>query len=69
MATIAFSTSLVKDTLWVNVGGITFLIADALIGVNRFIMTFDYSTTIIVTAYISAQLMIVWGLLFHRHGE
>jgi len=69
VATIAFSTSLVKDTLWVNVGGITFLIADALIGVNRFIMTFDYSTTIIVTAYISAQLMIVWGLLFHRHGE
>ncbi|MBQ0731645.1 MAG: hypothetical protein KBT75_13140 [Oleispira antarctica] len=69
MATIAFSTSLVKDTLWVNVGGITFLIADALIGVNRFIMTFDYSTTTIVTAYISAQLMIVWGLLFHQHGE
>tara|TARA_R110001583_G_scaffold14129_5_gene59501 strand:+ start:69 stop:278 length:210 start_codon:yes stop_codon:yes gene_type:complete len=69
VATIAFSTSLVKDTLWVNVGGITFLIADALIGVNRFIMTFDYSTTTIVTAYISAQLMIVWGLLFHRHGE
>ena len=66
---MAFSALLVKNNLWVNVGGIAFLIADALIGVNRFIMTFDYSTTIIVTTYISAQLMIAWGLLFHRHGE
>lgn len=62
---MAFSALLVKDNLWINIGGLAFLIADALIGVNRFIVSFEYSTTIIVTIYISAQLMIAWGLLFH----
>ncbi len=66
---MAFSALLVKDNLWINVGGIAFLIADALIGVNRFIVAFEYSTMIIVTTYISAQLMIAWGLLFHRRVE
>ena len=66
---MAFSALLVKDNLWINVGGCAFLIADALIGVNRFIVAFDYSTVIIVTTYISAQLMIAWGLLFHQRGE
>lgn len=66
---MAFSALLVKDNIWINVGGLAFLIADALIGVNRFIVSFDYSTTIIVSIYISAQLMIGWGLLFHRYRE
>jgi alkenylglycerophosphocholine/alkenylglycerophosphoethanolamine hydrolase len=69
LLSMAFSALLVKDNPWINVGGLAFLIADALIGVNRFIVVFDYSTTIIVTVYISAQLMITWGLLFHRRGE
>lgn len=66
---MAVSALLVKDNLWINMGGLAFLIADALIGVNRFIVSFDYSTTIIVTIYISAQLMIAWGLLFHQSRE
>lgn len=66
---MAFSALLVKNNIWINLGGLAFLMADALIGVNRFIVVFDYSTTIIVTIYISAQLMIAWGLLFHRRGE
>ncbi len=66
---MAFSALLVKDNLWINMGGLAFLIADALIGVNRFIVSFDYSTTVIVTIYITAQLMIAWGLLFHRRVE
>lgn len=63
---MAFSALLVRDNLWINVGGFAFLIADALIGVNRFIVSFDYSTTVIVTVYISAQLLIAWGLLFYK---
>jgi alkenylglycerophosphocholine/alkenylglycerophosphoethanolamine hydrolase len=66
---MAFCALLVKDNIWINVGGLAFLIADALIGVNRFIVSFEYSTTIIVSIYISAQLMIGWGLLFHRYRE
>ncbi len=65
---MAFSALLVKNNPWINVGGFAFLIADALIGVNRFIVSFDYSTTVIVTIYISAQLMIAWGLLFHKRN-
>ena len=65
---MAFSALLVKNNLWINVGGFAFLIADALIGVNRFIVSFDYSTTVIVIIYISAQLMIAWGLLFHKRN-
>lgn len=66
---MAFTALLVKDNIWINIGGLAFLIADALIGVNRFIVSFEYSTTIIVSIYISAQLMIGWGLLFHRYRE
>jgi uncharacterized membrane protein YhhN len=66
---MAFSALLVKNNPWINVGGFAFLVADALIGVNRFIVEFNYSTLIIVTIYISAQLMIGWGLLFHRRDE
>lgn len=66
---MAFCALLVKNNIWINVGGLAFLIADALIGVNRFIVSFEYSTTIIVSIYISAQLMIGWGLLFHRYRE
>ncbi|MBL4882822.1 MAG: lysoplasmalogenase [Oleispira sp.] len=58
---MAFSALLVRNNIWINLGGLAFLIADALIGVNRFIGVFDYSTAIIVTIYISAQLMIAWG--------
>lgn len=65
---MAFSALLVKDNLWINIGGFAFLVADALIGVNRFIVSFDYSTTVIVTTYISAQLMIGWGLLFYKRN-
>ena len=66
---MAFSALLVKNNIWINIGGLAFLIADALIGVNRFIISFEYSTIIIVSIYISAQLMIGWGLLFHRYRE
>ena len=66
---MACSALLVKNNPWINWGGFAFLMADALIGVNRFIVAFEYSTIIIVTIYISAQLLIAWGLLFHRRKE
>lgn len=66
LSAMAFSALLVPNNPWVNVGGILFLIADALIGVNRFIMPFEYSTHVIVTIYLTSQLCIAWGLLFYR---
>ncbi len=64
--TMALTAILVRNNPWINVGGAAFLVADALIGINRFITPFDYSTYIIVTIYISAQLLIAWGLLFYQ---
>jgi len=66
---MAFAALLVADNPWVNVGGILFLIADGLIGINRFIMPFEYSTNVIVTIYITSQLCIGWGLLFYKRKE
>jgi uncharacterized membrane protein YhhN len=65
---MAFSALLVANNHWVNIGGILFLIADALIGINRFILPFDYSTNIIVSIYITSQLCIGWGLLFYKNA-
>lgn len=66
LVAMAFTALLVANNPWINLGGVAFLIADALIGVNRFIISFEYSEIVIVTIYISAQLMIAWGLLFHH---
>jgi len=59
---------LVANNPWINIGGVLFLVADALIGINRFIMPFEYSTNVIVTIYITSQLCIGWGLLFYKQS-
>jgi uncharacterized membrane protein YhhN len=69
LLTMACMALLVVNNPWINIGGLLFLKADALIGINRFIFAFDYSTNVIVTLYITAQLMIAWGLLFHSQGS
>jgi len=48
----------------VMLGGTLFLCADALIGVNRFWIPFEHSTPVIVTLYISGQLLLSYGVLF-----
>ena len=51
----------------VAVGGALFFIADSLIGVNRFWMPFENSTPVIVSLYISGQLLLGYGLLLRRN--
>ncbi|MCD8523196.1 MAG: lysoplasmalogenase [Saccharospirillaceae bacterium] len=48
---------------WVAAGGMLFMLADSLIGVNRFWLPFEHSTPVIVSLYISAQLLLGYGLL------
>lgn len=47
--------------LWA--GALLFLLADSLIGVNKFIQPFPYAVPVIVTLYFTGQLLIAWGLL------
>ena len=51
----------------VAVGGTLFFIADSLIGVNRFWLPFEHSTPVIVSLYISGQLLLGYGLLLRRN--
>ena len=44
-------------------GGALFMLADSLIGVNRFWFSFENSTPVIVSIYITAQLLIGYSLL------
>lgn len=48
---------------WIAGGGVLFMLADSLIGVNRFWLPFEHSTPVIVSIYISAQLLLGYGLL------
>jgi len=60
MAVLALQTG----QRWLALGGVLFMTADALIGVNRFWLAFDYSTPLIVSVYMTAQMLIGYGLLF-----
>jgi len=68
LVAMAVAALLVANNPWINIGGVLFLVADALIGINRFIMPFEYSTNVIVTIYITSQLCIGWGLLFYKQS-
>ncbi|MGL4317685.1 MAG: lysoplasmalogenase [Pseudomonas sp.] len=47
--------------LWL--GASLFLVADSLIGVNKFIQPFPHAVTLIVLCYFTGQTLIAWGLL------
>lgn len=47
--------------LWL--GAMLFVIADSLIGVNKFIQPFPHAVLVIVSCYFTGQALIAWGLL------
>ena len=51
----------------IALGGALFFTADSLIGVNRFALPFAHSTPVIVSLYISGQLLLGYGLLLRRN--
>lgn len=66
---VVFLAWMALAALWtrawpIMIGGVLFLCADGLIGVNRFWIPFEYSTPVIVTLYISGQLLLSYGVLF-----
>lgn len=40
-----------------------FVIADSLIGINKFAMPFEYAVPVIVTVYFTGQVLIAMGLV------
>ena len=47
--------------LWL--GAMLFVVADSLIGLNKFVQPFPYAVEVIVSCYFSGQALIAWGLL------
>lgn len=64
---MALAALLYRYTPFINLGGILFLIADGLIGINQFVFAFNYAEYIIVSIYSCAQALLAWGVIFHRH--
>lgn len=57
---------LLSGNHWIAVGGLLFMLADSLIGVNRFWLPFEHSTPIIVSIYLTGQLLLGYGVLLAR---
>ncbi|WXL25381.1 lysoplasmalogenase [Ectopseudomonas mendocina] len=51
--------------LWA--GAILFVLADSLIGFNKFVQPFDHAVLVIVSCYFTGQSLIAWGLLRLRN--
>ena len=65
LALVAMATGAAMSAIGrlLPIGGALFFVADSLIAVNQFVWDFPFSTQVIVTLYISAQLMIAWSVL------
>lgn len=61
MALCAVRVERQPGPLWL--GALLFVIADSLIGVNKFVQPFPQAVLVIVCCYFSGQVLIAWGLL------
>lgn len=53
---------MVRESRWLGIGALLFLVSDSLIGINRFIAPFPASTAIIVTIYVASIVLIARGV-------
>lgn len=61
MALLATRLEARPGPLWL--GAMLFVVADSLIGVNKFVQPFPHAVLVIVCCYFSGQALIAWGLL------
>lgn len=53
---------MVRESRWLGIGAVLFLVSDSLIGINRFIAPFPASTAIIVSIYVASIVLIARGV-------
>lgn len=61
MALLATRLETRPGPVWL--GAMLFVVADSLIGVNKFVQPFPHAVLVIVCCYFSGQALIAWGLL------
>jgi uncharacterized membrane protein YhhN len=52
-----------KGSSWVLLGAISFMVSDAVIAINKFMVPFDGASLVIMNTYYLAQIMIVAGMV------
>jgi uncharacterized membrane protein YhhN len=56
-----------RRSFWlVFFGAILFMISDALLAINKFLIDLPFSGLWIMTSYVFAQLLIIEGLIVHK---
>lgn len=58
-----------KSNGWLVIGGLSFVISDSLIGLNRFYQPIPYSHFLIMMTYYFAQYSLVMGIFFPSRSE
>ena len=61
-----FTLTSQKSNTWLIIGGLSFVISDSLIGINRFYQPVPYSHLLIMTSYYFAQFCLVKGIFSVR---
>lgn len=56
-----------QSNKWLMLGGVSFMISDSLIGLNKFYLAFDYSNLLIMLSYFLAQYFLVKGFFKRTH--
>jgi alkenylglycerophosphocholine/alkenylglycerophosphoethanolamine hydrolase len=67
MALCATRVEATPGPLWL--GAMLFVLADSLIGLNKFVYPFEHAVLVIVSFYFSGQALIAWGLLRLRFAS
>jgi len=55
-----------KTNIWLVMGGLSFVVSDSLIGINRFYYPFSFSHPLIMVTYYFAQFALVKGILANK---
>ena len=58
-----------KSNLWLIIGGISFMISDSIIGLNKFYMSIAFSNVLIMTSYYFAQYSLLNGFITTDLGK
>lgn len=68
-AVARYAKTTMSSFLFVTIGAFLFLLSDSLIALDRFMNNVPYSPILVMSTYILAQGLIVWGLWKHGLGN
>lgn len=58
-----------QKNYWIQLGGISFVISDSVLGINKFYQAFQFSSLIVMSTYYFAQFCLFKGLLAQQNSN